>query len=232
MSDLIKEAFTKVKEDISLLKEQLSSIVSDLNNLKQSLSQQKSQPTNQPTQLPTEDPSQQTNNQVNPTHNLNELYKLPLNSLKRSNLVISTGNEGVPTNKPTNQQTNQHTGNEGVPTKISSIDHLERVSELLESLDSLKKEVRFKFKKLTEQEMMVFSAIYNLESKGFNVDYSLLSEHLKLTEISIRDYIHKLLAKGIPIQKTKENNKKIILSIHSDLKKIASLQAILTLRNL
>ena len=131
--------------------------------------------------------------------------------------------------QPTNQQTNQRTGNEGVHAQISS---LEQVSQLLESLDSLKKEVRVKFKRLTQQEMLVFSAVYELQERGFIVDYPAVAQHLKLTEISIRDYTRKLIQKGIPILKSKENNKKITLSIAPELKKIASLETIYQLREL
>ena len=80
--------------------------------------------------------------------------------------------------------------------------------------------------------MLVFSTIYQFESQGFVVDYSLLSEKLGLTESAVRDYTRKITIKGIPLLKIKENNKKITLSIPSDLKKIASLDTILALREL
>ena len=80
--------------------------------------------------------------------------------------------------------------------------------------------------------MAVFSAIYQLEEEGLTVDYSILSTKLSLSESSIRDYIQRTIRKGLPIQKTKENNKKVILSISNDLKKIASLQTILQLREI
>ena len=80
--------------------------------------------------------------------------------------------------------------------------------------------------------MAVFSAIYTFEEQGFVVDYSLISQKLGLSESSIRDYVHKIIKKGIPLLKSKENNKKVALSISQDLKKIASLQTILNLRKL
>ena len=229
MTDPLKEAFTKVRQDIDYLYSELEEIKQLLHELKFSVSLQ---PTNQqsiPTQrnnIPTQD--------------------LPQYSLISGNNQFSTGNEGVPTNQPTNHQTNQHTGNEGVqfnpnsslftkpPVSFTSsrLDHLSKVTEILQSLDELKKEVRIKFKQLTEQEMMIFSAIYQLENQGFTVDYSLLSNTLKLTEISIRDYVRKIISKGIPLIKHKQQNKKILLSISQDLKKVASLDTILQLREL
>jgi biotin operon repressor len=64
------------------------------------------------------------------------------------------------------------------------------------------------------------------------VDYKSLSERLNLSESSIRDYIGKLINKGIPVEKKKINNKSIQLSISQNLKKIATLSTILTLRGL
>ena len=80
--------------------------------------------------------------------------------------------------------------------------------------------------------MEVFSTVYQLEEQGFTVDYPLLAQKLSLTESSIRDYIQKLIKKGTPIVKTKENNKRILIQISPDLKKIASLSAIYQLRDL
>ena len=117
-------------------------------------------------------------------------------------------------------------------TNSDKISHLEQVSQVLSSLDDIKKELRVKFKHLTSQEMLVFSSIYQLEEQGFIVDYSLLSQKLALSEISIRDYIRKLIKKGIPIDKSKEDNKKVQLFISPNLKKIASLSTILSLKAL
>ena len=80
--------------------------------------------------------------------------------------------------------------------------------------------------------MLVFSTIYQLEEEKGYTDYKSISNKLNLTESSIRDYIGKLIKKGIPIDKNKVNNKNIQVSISDNLKKIASLQTILHLRDL
>ncbi|MDP3966465.1 MAG: hypothetical protein Q8Q04_02960, partial [archaeon] len=105
----------------------------------------------------------------------------------------------------------------------------EEVLGVLGSLDNLKKEVRLKFKKLTPQELLIFSAIYQLEEeKGF-CDYKALSLRANLTESSVRDYVRRLILKGIPIEKSKENNKEVHLYVSKNLKKVASLDTILKL---
>ena len=112
-------------------------------------------------------------------------------------------------------------------------DDFEKASNILNSLDNIKKEIRLKFKRLTQQEMLVFSTLYTLEDQNTpEIDYKLLANHLNLSESSIRDYIIKLTKKGIPIQKTRQNNKKIILSISENLKKTATLSTIIHLRDL
>jgi len=224
--DYIKDAFQKVKQDISSLSEQILLLKETLQNMNKELSllkkkeiipqnnQEKNNfsenfiPTN-PTQTPT-NPTQ------TPTDNLS--FK-PLNT---QNIPFSTGNEGVPTDRQTNQQTDRQTEK---PTLKDAFD-------VLDSLDSIKKEIRNKFKRITDQEFLVFSTIYQLSEKDNFVDYKSLSLKLNLTESSIRDYVGKLIKKGIPVEKTKINNKLIQLSISQNLKKIAPLPIIFQLRDL
>jgi len=47
--------------------------------------------------------------------------------------------------------------------------------------------------------------------------------------IEIRE---KIIKKGVPVVKSKENNKKVTLSIPPEFKKMASLQSIISLREL
>ena len=215
MSDPLKEAFFKVRQDIDFLYSELSEIKQLLYELQ---AKQTIQPTNQhpnPT-YPTPSPTQE----------------IPLNALISSKTTISTGNDGVPTNQQTIQPTNQHPLISTPSSVNDPISHLRRVSEVLATLDDLKKEVRIKFKKLTEQEMLIYSTIYQLEDQGFVVDYAILAQKTGLTEISIRDYIRKILQKDIPLLKLKESNKKVILKIPQDLKRVASLSTINQLRAL
>jgi len=227
--DQIKEAFQKVKQDISHLEEEIVSIkhylqenvekLGFLDNKIQSLSQKIEENLQKtPYFIPTQNPQNPTLPTDNPTHNL------PFEALKDQKLGISTGNEGVPTNKPTNKPTNQHIENEHKEVFGNAL-------EVLNSLDNLKKEIRHKFKKITDQEFLVFSTIYQMEQEG-EVDYKSISQKLNLTETSIRDYVGRLIKKGIPVEKTKINNKMIKLSISENLKKIAPLPVILQLREL
>lgn len=215
MSDPLKEAFAKVRQDIEYL-------YSELNDIKQLLYDLQSQQSNQP-----------TNQQISSTYNSNiPTLNLPLDALKSSKTIISTGNEGVPTNQQSNQPTNQHPLTSTGSSVNDPINNLKRVSQILETLDDLKKEVRLKFKRLTDQEMLVYNIIYQLDEQGFTADYSMVAQKTNLTEISIRDYVRKIINKGIPLDKFKESNKKVILKIPQGLKKIASLNTLNQLRSL
>jgi len=228
--DPIKEAFSRIKEDILSLQGQMTLLNLQLEEIKRTLDEK----------IPTQKEENQTIQQINPTLNKTPTDDLPFKALKDPISSISTGNGGVPTNSQTDRQTDQqteksidfYTFHSEDNRKSDQINQIQRVSDVLESLDSIKKEIRSNFKQLTSQEMTVFSLIYTLEEQGFVVDYSLISQKLGLSESSIRDYTHKIIKKGVPLVKIKENNKKVTLSISSDLKKIASLQTILALRNL
>jgi hypothetical protein len=242
-NDQIKLAFSKVKQDIFYLTNEISSLKSELGEIttllkslhEEILSQKLKQiaqipqvyPSIQQTDKPTD---QQTNQHINqtystyPTHN--PTHPQEIGGLKSSTLDTSIGNEGVPTDRQTDQQTDRQTD--------KSLDkNIKEASAILNSLDRLKKEIRIKFKKITAQEMTVFSTIYQLENQNQDeITYKKVADILRLSESSIRDYVQKIINKGIPIKKHKLNNKKILLSISSDLKKIASLNTIIQLREL
>ncbi len=122
--------------------------------------------------------------------------------------------------------------NKAKETKERKENDIDNAARILDSLDGIKKEIRLKFKRLTSQEMAVFSMIYLLEEETGDVDYKALATKLNLTESSVRDYVGRILSKGIPVDKNKINNKTIKLSIPQNLKKIASLPTILQLRDL
>ncbi|MEK6890043.1 MAG: hypothetical protein AABX35_02545 [Nanoarchaeota archaeon] len=241
--DKIKDAFQKVKQDIEDLKYSLNTITTELYDLKLILNEINRNSSNKPINQQTDTQHIPQINHINPTDGLNEHYNYPLEALKDPNTRFSTGNRGVPTNRQTNQQTDRHMILQGKieekahintqnPLQSTQIDRLQMISQALESLDSIKKELRHQFKQLTAQEMLVFSTIYQLEDEGFTVDYPIIASKLSLSESSIRDYVIKINKKHLLISKIKQNNKKIILKIPSQLRQLASLQTLLTLREL
>jgi biotin operon repressor len=227
--DPIKDAFQNVKKDIDDLKhlkesvkenrEKLIEICEIMQNLYKKIN-------NLDKTLKQTDSTQKQENKTDSTHSSthNGLFK----PLKAQNMSISIGNEGASTDRQTDRQTNRQT-QKTLKNQENTVDN---AAEILDSLDNIKKEIRLKFRRLTEQEMLIFSTVYQLEEeKGFS-DYKTISEKLNLTESSIRDYIGRLIKKGIPVEKTKINNKSVQLNISSNLKKIANLSTIMHLRDL
>ncbi|MGY4884723.1 MAG: helix-turn-helix domain-containing protein [Nanobdellota archaeon] len=254
----IKEAFSKVKQDIDSLKKEFSDLNKELIETRESLVEICNILRNFSKRLEDEKQFNEINinkqskdleeirkmitERKDTTHLIekpteareiptNQHIKTPQNPQKAQNYGFSTGNEGVPTDRQTDQQTDQQTQESSYNNRESlNLNSINNAAQILESLDNLKKEIRLKFKRLTDQEFLVFSAIYQLsEEKGYT-DYKNLSERLHLTESSIRDYIGRLIKKGIPLDKIKINNKTIHISISPNLKKVASLPTILQLR--
>jgi hypothetical protein len=234
--DPVREAFSMIKQDISDLHNEIISLKQQISELKQ-----QETPTQTPTvamntpTIPTQTPTLLPTQTDTPTQTPTMDYLVE--PLKQPNLPVSIGNGGVPTDKQTNRQTNQQTDNDterfAQPMPIDPIDEFQRAQEVLDSLDNIKKSLRLKFKRLTPQEMLVFSTLYTFEDQNIDeITYKLLANNLNLSESSIRDYTNKLINKGIPIIKIRQNNKKIALRIAPDLKNITTLATINQLRNL
>ena len=171
----IKEAFSKIKEDIQSLKNEIT-------QLKRQIESRQTTPTHISTQI-TQQTDKQTHNQTTPTHISD------IEAPYHQNYDTSIGNEGVPTNKQTNRQTHQQTHS---LTQIPHPSEFKQVNNMLESLDNIKKGIRLKFKRLTPQEMLVFSTLYTLEEQNnTEITYRTLANQIGLSESSIRDYINK-----------------------------------------
>ncbi len=231
--DYVKEAFRKVKEDINFLKKEIDLLNSNLIENREKIIEiyeivrKISKKTDDFTQNITKDTS--TDRHIIPTSSTHpSTHNLPFEALKPQNMPISTGNQGVSTDRQTDTSTDRQTQN--IPKNQEN--PIKNALEVLNSLDSIKKEIRLKFKRITGQEFLVFSAIYQIEEELGYSDYKILSQRLNLSESSIRDYVGRLIKKGIPVEKKKINNKNIKLFISENLKKIASLSTILQLREL
>jgi len=228
----LKDAFENVKKDIFTLGSEVSQLKTEVKDIKNLLKYLDDSINN--LRL---DQINSTYNINNSTHAVNSTHTSTVPSeiegLKYPNLDISSRNEGASTDRQTHQQTDNSTHfTHKIP--LRSVDqHISDASEMIDTLDTLKKEIRLKFKQMTTQEMLVFSTIYQFEEQGDpHIDYKKLALKLSLSQSSIRDYVQRIANKGIPIHKTKLNNKKITLSISPELKKIASLNTILALREM
>jgi len=217
----IRSAFARAKKDIDFLGSEITQIKQEIHEIKRLL----------------EDFATTTVRQITSTHPAtttdNATVPQEIQGLNSPNLGSSIGNEGASTDRQTLRQTDNYAQKGGI-SPVSSMDSdIQKAADILDSLDVLKKEIRLKFKRITTQEMAVFSTIYQLEEqKQQPITYRETAQKLGLSESSIRDYTQRMINKGIPIVKQRINNKKINLSISKDLKRIATLNTIIQLRGL
>src|SRR3989344_2583213 len=149
----LKEAFKKVREDTN----HLSSEIGKIKQILQQLTNVTERIVRNQTDQQKKEKSTPTHQQITPTDKKIPTHQQSLQAPESPNLSTSIGNNGVPTDRQTNQQTNQHINKFALIKKesysenneLDRISQLQRASEILESLDELKKEVRFKFKSLT-----------------------------------------------------------------------------------
>lgn len=98
--------------------------------------------------------------------------------------------------------------------------------ELKESLNSA-------FRRLTNREFSVFMAIYELDKeKGGYITYSELSLRLNISESTVRDFVNQLVRKNIPIDKCRDFNNKVSLSIKNEFKRLNLYQNLLKLKTI
>lgn len=253
--DFLKEAFQRVKEDVLSLRHDIGYLKMGMDDFQSSLSEVRESLlflkegledlvslNKKIFSLYKELASTQTKIVSTNTAD-SSTHRQPFKPLEGQISSISIGNEGVTTDRQTHRQTDRHIENTlktndsltkepTYPNFTPPKDPIKNAAEILSSLDAIKKEIRLKFKRLTEREWLVFSTIYQQgEENGFS-DYKEIASHLGLTESSIRDYVGRILSKGIPVEKHRINNKTIHLKISEDLKKVASLSTILQLRGL
>lgn len=115
------------------------------------------------------------------------------------------------------------TGNEGVQTNRQQTD-MQQLSVLIESM---KEDLKQRFKKLSKQEFFIFSTIFSLEEQEKKaITYGEIAKAAKLSQGAVRDYVMRLFSKGIPLLKEKFNNKIVLLRVDPELKRIATLESL------
>jgi hypothetical protein len=144
--------------------------------------------------------------EINDLSNQIKGFSLKLDNLKDKLYEINTsnGNKGVLQQSINNQSTiNQHLSTQDLP----------------EMMEPLRKEIEEIFESLTNQELNIVLAIYDLEKvKGTSVTYSEIARKLNITPSYLRGYLSNMILKKAPIDKIKTRNKKIILSINKKFK--------------
>ena len=182
----VRNAFLKVKEDISNLKEDLEANKRILNEIKRNISE------------------------------LNEKIAFLNDSIKKKPqkdpvfFKSSIGNKGVFNDQQRSTTINNDQQWSTMPNndqQSSTITPLETSGTLIDP-----QFVR-KIRDLTDREYSLFIKVYELNTIKEEISYSELANQLKLTEGTIRGVVTRVIAKGLPLIKERFFNKKSSLFI-------------------
>lgn len=91
----------------------------------------------------------------------------------------------------------------------------------MQNMKSLKKDLAKTVASLPRQELFVFLTLYQLEEDLHRpITYFDLASKLFISEGCVRTYVSSLIKKGLPVLKSKANNRVIILSIHPEFRQL------------
>lgn len=161
-----------------------------------------------------------------------ELLKKEISNLKTLISLNSIGNKGVQTDI---RQTALRQQSDTLPTtnkeQSNKLGTTLNASEVVNLVNNFKQSTQKKFKSLTDREFFVFCIIYSLEEQLGAVTYKDIAEKTGLSESAIRDYTRGILKKGIALTIEKHNNKINFFKISPELKKMVSLEALISFRS-
>ena len=158
-------------------------------------------------------------------------------------IKFSTGNEGVINNHQQSstiinddKRSSTIINNHNQPSKLefqapTQTTHTTAKETSTLTFADLKKELEKQFRQLTDREFSVFMTVYHLEESVGKVTPFDVSEHLKLSETTIRGYLTSLLKKGLPIERERLFNKKSHFFIKKGFKELNLASKLLNLRN-
>jgi len=212
--DILKKAFSKVKEDMKVMDSRLAALESQVNIILTRLDQKTAPGPLNSTVIGQYKPQ-------NPQIQQSSSGNVGVQSINHSTI-----NQSINDQSPVKQEMDQYT-----PQISKNYDEIPKPNHSLSTqslntqttnihslnLQSLKKELESRFNTLTNQEFLIFLTIYQLEEDlRRSVTYSDLSTKLGLTSGCIRGYISALIRKNLPIIKSKINNRTLTLSINPE----------------
>ena len=120
-------------------------------------------------------------------------------------------------------------GNDGVINNHQQSSTI--INDKQQSISAIKSDFEALFRGLTDREFSVFMAIYQLEEDlQAPVSYCEVSKILKITEITVRNYVNSMMNRGIPIEKHRQYNRKVSLSIKKDMRDLNLASKLLKIR--
>ncbi len=195
----VKQAFSKVKGDISLLKQEITGFKALINELISKIENSKKVD------------NSTVNNQNNKSSTGNKGVYAFTHSFIHSPF--------------THLNTHSSTHSQDFITQPS----LSSVYPPDNSQNTDKNNILYNLQTLTNKEFLVFLTIYQLEKELSRITYNDIAKKLTLTSGCIRSYITSLIRKKAPLIKSKLNNKITILSIDASFRSLTSEQKLINL---
>ena len=228
----IKQSFENVKKDISALKGEnrlLRSIILQQNKIIKEISEKMASFIEKEEFLP-------------PLTEKDSFFE------DLTDLASSSGNIGVKqTNKQTNKQAlskqtnNLHSKGDLKAFQDSDVKHTLSTHQALKhttfdpkskpkpNFEAYNRIFKSIFQPISKQLLKVFLTIYQLEDEGNEVSYRSLAKQMGLSEECIRGYIAKLIKKEVPINKTKIDNKMVLITIDKGFRELDLKQRLINL---
>jgi len=239
----LKEVILKQNEVIKQLSEHLIDLSNQLENHKKSQ--------NQPISIGNEGVNQSINHLINQSLSTQSLNHIDLSTSEPQNDLESPSFEPIEENiapqskpeipvekipeSPSAEQKIQQKSEEKLKNELDfkidlgTISQKREITLLDKEISSFKVNINKAFSSLSKQELRVFLSLYQLDDELNGVSYIELSSKLELTEPCIRGYISTLMKKGLPITRTKLNNKRTILIINKEFKSLGLKQKLVSL---
>jgi hypothetical protein len=237
----VRDAFSKIKEEISMIfsclfemKKEIEAIKNEISEIKRTFS------------VPTH--FQHISNTF-PTHHYDKWNENEKFLRNKAYFQSSTGNEGVPTHfqhisntstsllrqinanfSQQNLQIDQPKAQSEKQPQDAKLQqahdqNLNEIAKFESYATTYKQEIVKRFKSLTKKEFDIFSLIYSMQKVDEPITYKTLAQKTGLAPSSVRDLVNRLILKGIPVEKS-IIFKEVFLKIPDEFFKIASIEAL------
>jgi len=212
LKENIKQSFSKVKEDISNLQEELGLQKEILVKQTDILKELKKRFNDLAVEI------KSLKDAILDSSNGKSMVNQSFNHLINQSINQSIANQSI------NQSILDNSSNKGV-IGTEEVNHLINQSIINQSLinqsqdsdlSSIKNRIDKTFKSLSKQELKLFLTIYQLEDENLETNYRNIAQKMQLSEHCIRSHISSLMKKNVPILKKRTSNRINLLSINPD----------------
>ena len=226
----IKQAFSKVKEDIFFIK----------NHLKELENKIKDQTQENEGLFKKINDVYEVIKGIKDSSTGNEGVKQSINQSLSNQSIIKQSINQSSTSEPVNGNNsvyNEEQGNEGVKQLSNHLSTNQSINQSLsnqsqdreEQIKKVTNKLNTAFLTLSKQELKLFLTIYQLEDENIIPTYKNISQKMQLSESCLRAHLSSLLRKNIPLHKTYFNNRIVQVSVSKEFRVLNLKQRLINL---